>query len=72
MKPCECGCNEVIETGNFKQGHDQKLRLSIEKRVGGLLNLRELIENLIKLSEGKISPNDLEKIAHKIIVKTKV
>jgi hypothetical protein len=30
--------------GDFLPGHDQKLRSEIEKQVGGLLKLRELVE----------------------------
>lgn len=44
MPICRCGeCN--IETNNvFAPGHDQRFRVSLERRVGGLLALGELVE----------------------------
>lgn len=43
MKTCKCGCGDTA-TGNFLPGHDQKLRISLEQEVGGLLSLRSLVE----------------------------
>ena len=60
MKVCACGCNEETIKGDFKQGHDQKLRTKIEKKVGGLLNLRNLVENTEDFLAGEISTNDLK------------
>lgn len=42
-RECECGCGQP-STGEFLPGHDQRLRVALERRVGGLLKLRELIE----------------------------
>jgi hypothetical protein len=41
---CECGCGELAVVGSFRPGHDQKLRTDLERRVGGLLALRSLVE----------------------------
>lgn len=41
---CACGCGERPAKGDFLPGHDQKLGASLEKRVGGLINLRMLVE----------------------------
>jgi hypothetical protein len=41
---CECGCGEPAVVGSFRPGHDQKLRTDLERRVGGLLALRSLVE----------------------------
>ena len=41
---CGCGCGESAVSGSFKRGHDQKLRADLERRVGGLLALRSLVE----------------------------
>ena len=41
---CQCGCGEEVSTASFKPGHDQKLRISLEKRAGGIERLRELVE----------------------------
>ena len=42
MPKCECGCGEK-STSEFLPGHDQKLRTSLENRVGGLLSLRSIV-----------------------------
>lgn len=44
---CECGCGTPTYR-RFKAGHDQKLRIALEKQVGGLLNLRAVVENHLK------------------------
>ena len=41
---CECGCGEMTRGGWYMPGHDQKLRSAIEEKVGGLLELRGLVE----------------------------
>ncbi len=42
MPSCECGCG-ASATVAFLPGHDQKLRIELERRAGGLLALRELV-----------------------------
>ncbi|OOZ43242.1 hypothetical protein [Solemya velum gill symbiont] len=46
-KPCACGCGQTTKTGTFLPGHDQKLRAAIEREVGGLESLKEIIEGII-------------------------
>jgi hypothetical protein len=41
---CECGCGEQTMGGKFKPGHDQSLRVALEKSVGGLSSLRTIVE----------------------------
>jgi hypothetical protein len=41
---CQCGCGEQVEDASFKPGHDQRLRISLEKRAGGIEGLRKLVE----------------------------
>lgn len=42
---CACDCGEKVKPGStFKVGHDSKLRAKLEKKVGGLLNLKALVE----------------------------
>jgi hypothetical protein len=43
MPECECGCGKMTKGGIFAPGHDQKLRSELEKKVGGLLHLRDLV-----------------------------
>jgi hypothetical protein len=41
---CKCGCGEtVVSTASFRPGHDQKLRIALEQRAGGLEALRDLV-----------------------------
>jgi hypothetical protein len=44
MRICACGCGGETKGGNFLPGHDQKLRKNLEDSVGGLLNLKYLVE----------------------------
>jgi hypothetical protein len=55
---CECGCGETPTRGTFSPGHDQRLRTSLEKRVGGLLALRILIESAERLATNETSPEE--------------
>jgi hypothetical protein len=43
MTSCECGCGQE-SAREFLPGHDQKLRSQLESRVGGLLQLRTLVD----------------------------
>lgn len=44
QKECGCGCGEMTAGGDFKPGHDSKTLSAILVRVGGMLKLKELIE----------------------------
>ena len=46
-KPCACGCNELTKGGEFLPGHDVRLLGAIVKRVGGVVNLRIIVEHAI-------------------------
>ena len=39
---CQCGCGKSARR-DYLPGHDQRLRSQLEKRVGGLRNLEELV-----------------------------
>ena len=43
-KPCGCGCGEMTKGGQFIPGHDAKLLSAIIQSVGGLENLRCIVE----------------------------
>lgn len=47
-KQCACGCGELTAGGNFKPGHDSKTLSAILERVGGVLNLKDLVEQHLK------------------------
>jgi len=55
---CECGCGEIPTRGNFAQGHDQRLRTYLERRVGGLSNLRVLVESAEAVASGAIGAEE--------------
>ncbi len=44
-KECGCGCGGITKSGDYLPGHDQKLRSAIEREVGGLAELRSIVEN---------------------------
>jgi len=54
MAECECGCGKQ-STSDFLPGHDQKLRTSLERRLGGLLSLRSFIEAVESYVKGETS-----------------
>jgi len=56
---CECGCGEASSGGAFKQGHDQKLRVVLEPRAGGLLALRELVDVAEAYAQGQSTTEEL-------------
>jgi hypothetical protein len=68
MPICECGC-EGETTGTFCPGHDQKLQTELEKRVGGLLNFRDLVETVHVYKNRQISCEGLCKAIMKILDK---
>ena len=55
---CECGCGQE-STREFLSGHDQKLRVALESRVGGLLALRELIAEAENYASGASTETQL-------------
>lgn len=65
-KDCGCGCGGMTKGGQFIPGHDSILLSSIVQRVGGLLNLKKIVEEHLKeevqvvetLREKKISENN--------------
>ena len=51
---CACGCGQKPVKGAFLPGHDQHLRADLERRVGGLIHLRMLVEAAEYFAEGQI------------------
>ena len=58
---CQCGCGESVPNGSFKPGRDQRLRADLERRVGGIIALRELVEAGARYSRGQSGTGDLIK-----------
>lgn len=46
MIRCLCGYGKPV-TRKYRPGHDQSLRIAIEKELGGLERLREIAEKLV-------------------------
>jgi hypothetical protein len=55
LPSCKCGCGGTIASGSFIPGHDQRLRIELEHRAGGLLALRELVEAAADYAAGDLS-----------------
>lgn len=51
---CACNCVGTTAGGNFLPGHDQRLRADLERRVGGIINLRMLVEAAEHFVDGNI------------------
>jgi hypothetical protein len=41
---CGCGCGQMTQGGAFCPGHDAKVLSAIISRIGGVANLRLLVE----------------------------
>ncbi|MEX0709408.1 MAG: hypothetical protein WD078_15740 [Woeseia sp.] len=52
-KQCACGCGEITKGGNFIPGHDSKLQSAIVEKVGGIIELRRIVEKALRC---KIQP----------------
>ncbi len=58
MAFCACGCGEATAGGLFKSGHDQKMRIDIEERAGGLVALSRLIDSAEQFAHGRMDVNE--------------
>ena len=56
---CECGCGGQTRGGAFLPGHDQRLRAGLEAKVGGIMNLRDLVDISESYTKRKCSLEDL-------------
>jgi hypothetical protein len=52
---CRCGCGEPTSGGEYRPGHDQKHRASLERQAGGLPGLIILVEAARDYADGRIS-----------------
>jgi hypothetical protein len=46
---CRCGCGGETKGGRYLPGHDQKLRAEIERRAGGLEELRRVVKKALDI-----------------------
>ena len=47
-KQCSCGCGGVTRGGDYLPGHDAKILSAIIENVGGVKELRLLVEGVLK------------------------
>lgn len=47
-KKCSCGCGGITKGGTFLPGHDQRVLSAIIERVGGINQLKALVEQTLK------------------------
>lgn len=69
MSRCECGCGDDAKSGLFRPGHDQRLRADLERRVGGLLPLRALVEAAEAFSRRELATEAFERRVRAIFAK---
>lgn len=55
MQKCQCGFCDRESSTTFLRGHDQTLRMDLERRVGGLLNLKSLVHAAESYMNGDIA-----------------
>ena len=67
MSSCRCGCGQDAVVGDFLTGHDQKLRVRLEKDVGGLLVLEELVTAAKSYAVGDLSGAEFEREVRRLL-----
>jgi hypothetical protein len=55
----QCGCGQESTGGQFKPGHDQKVRAENETRVWGILALSKLVDGADFYAAGNSSTEQL-------------
>ena len=63
MPTCACPCGKPTRGGTFCPGHDTKLRVIIEGRVGGLLALDRFVDAASRFAEGAMSADEFKSLA---------
>jgi hypothetical protein len=66
---CKCGCGTESK-GTFAPGHDQKLRIALEKRVGDITKLERLVDSAEAFVKGTVSLSSLELALREIFEQT--
>jgi hypothetical protein len=64
-KECLCGCGETPPRGDIVAGHEDRLRMAIEERTGGLANLWQIVGAVEQYVEGEIVETELGRILRK-------
>ena len=69
MPTCNCGCDQQTRGGLFAPGHDQARRTALERRVGGLLPLRDLIDTVEAFAAGRATSERLDQHIRQVFPK---
>jgi hypothetical protein len=67
---CACGCGDKPVKGIFLPGHDQRLRADLERRVGGLIQLRMLVEAAEYFVAGDVGSSQFNSMVRELFQKT--
>ena len=71
MPLCQCRCGKGTKGGTFLPGHDAKLRAAIEKKVGGLLALDQLVDAAREVAEGRKAVDEFVTVARRVFEKVR-
>ncbi len=66
MPDCQCGNCQKKTKGTFAPGHDQRLRASLEQRVGGLLSLRALVTAAEDYAQGNSTAEEMACVVRRV------
>ncbi len=69
MPECACGCGEPTKKRKYLQGHDQKLRIKLEEKVGGLPLLASLVKVTQMYAQDRMSLEGLGRLVRLIYQK---
>ena len=69
MSECACGCGEPTKKRKYLQGHDQKLRIKLEEKVGGLPLLASLVKVTQMYAQDRMSLEGLGRLVRLIYQK---
>jgi hypothetical protein len=69
MRICACDCGAQTRGGVFAPGHDQRLRARLERSVGGLLALKDLLGAAEEYVKGGTDLEHLARVVHRTYVR---
>jgi hypothetical protein len=70
MAACACECGGETAGGIFLPGHDQRLRASVERKAGGLLNLARIVTLAEQYTDGHLSLNEFGTVVRQLLPRT--
>jgi len=64
---CVCGCGHDAVHGELLPGHDQKLRIRLERSVGGIRRLEELVGAATAFRDGNLTVEQYARMTQRIM-----